>query len=273
MDERLLASMGQDLYSLSTFTLSLWLRPEALDGTPRRVVSKYTLHGDDPPWDLFVHTDNRLWVNPPNSNGMVRTTQTLRPARWHHIVMVYNDTLTGNNRVKLYINGEPEPMVSASATPLPALQGLDGAIDEVRAYRRALAPTEVTALHNYRFGYDFWINGYGNIDPDERGRDDDPDGDGSPNEYEYVAGTGADDSNSTFRFEAIHPSPTGSSSGRVLSWQSTTDRYYAVHVSTNLGTGFSPLIADLPATPPINVYTDNLSEGEAAFYQGRVERD
>ena len=45
----------------------------------------------------------------------------------------------------------------------------------------------------------------------------------------------------------------------VLRWFSASNHLYTLHYSTNLQSGFSVLQADILATPPVNVYTDNVS--------------
>ena len=52
---------------------------------------------------------------------------------------------------------------------------------------------------------------------------------------------------------------------------SITGRVYAVQQSTNLSSGFSALTTHLPATPPVNAYTDKTQNLEYRFY--RVEED
>jgi hypothetical protein len=54
--------------------------------------------------------------------------------------------------------------------------------------------------------------------------------------------------------------------GWWLRWESATNKSYEVLVSTNLSTGFRSLAADLPATPPRNVYLDATESQPARFY-------
>ena len=44
--------------------------------------------------------------------------------------------------------------------------------------------------------------------------------------------------------------------GTVVRWQSVSNKTYALHRSTNLVTGFSVVVSNLAASPPVNVYTD-----------------
>ena len=80
-------------------------------------------------------------------------------AGWVHIVGVSTGSL-GN--FKIYVNGVIDydnAMTSYDyqdsgtlilATSTPGVNCLDGSLDDVRLYRRALTQTEVTELYNYR---------------------------------------------------------------------------------------------------------------------------
>ncbi|MFH0878375.1 MAG: C1 family peptidase [Lentisphaerota bacterium] len=71
-------------------------------------------------------------------------------------------------------------------------------------------------------------------------------------------------------FPSFDPMPVpAASTNFIVQWASITDRIYAVHRSTNLMTGFVSLITNLPATPPMNTYTDKTQIGACRFY--RVE--
>jgi len=50
--------------------------------------------------------------------------------------------------------------------------------------------------------------------------------------------------------------------------QSATGRLYGVEAGTNLMTGFNLILgAYIPATPPVNVHTDNTAAAEQKFYR------
>jgi len=54
--------------------------------------------------------------------------------------------------------------------------------------------------------------------------------------------------------------------GWQVRWESATNKYYDLWVSTNLTSGFSPLATGLPATPPENVYGHESEPQPALFY-------
>lgn len=53
----------------------------------------------------------------------------------------------------------------------------------------------------------------------------------------------------------------------VLTWSSVPNHVYAVLQSTNLSGGFSPLATNIPATPPINSYTDSITGLASKFWK------
>ena len=61
--------------------------------------------------------------------------------------------------------------------------------------------------------------------------------------------------------------------GCELTWPSITNYTYEVHRATNDVAAFSLLDADLPAAPPVNVYTDIVHAAETpVFYRVRMQR-
>ncbi|MBN1269713.1 MAG: hypothetical protein JXB04_09010 [Kiritimatiellae bacterium] len=57
----------------------------------------------------------------------------------------------------------------------------------------------------------------------------------------------------------------------VVRWYSVDGKHYSIQRSTNLSGGFAPLDTNLPATAPLNVYTDAVDGVGSAFY--RVQLD
>ena len=53
----------------------------------------------------------------------------------------------------------------------------------------------------------------------------------------------------------------------VLRWTSASNQFYAVYASTNLIKGFSVLSSRLPATPPVNSYTDSVNNVKVKFWK------
>jgi hypothetical protein len=62
--------------------------------------------------------------------------------------------------------------------------------------------------------------------------------------------------------------PEVGTQGRVVvRWVSVTNHLYTVHHSTNLLTGFSVLQTGIPATPPLNTYTDTVNGAATKFWK------
>jgi hypothetical protein len=59
-------------------------------------------------------------------------------------------------------------------------------------------------------------------------------------------------------------SPAG---GFVVTWQSESNKIYLLARSTNLLDGFVGIASNIPAVPPLNVYTDSASTNAAGVYR------
>jgi hypothetical protein len=100
----------------------------------------------------------------------------------------------------------------------------------------------------------------------------DRDHDGMLNLDEYRAGT--DPTNPVSRLVLYQVAPNPAAAGEFLvTWQSATGRVYTVLGATNLtGSGFDLILrTNLPATPPMNVYTDVVEGAVQKFYRVKLE--
>jgi hypothetical protein len=52
---------------------------------------------------------------------------------------------------------------------------------------------------------------------------------------------------------------------------SVSNRLYALDCSTNLVGGFTAIETNVPATPPMNTYTDAVDRGANVFYRVEVK--
>jgi Concanavalin A-like lectin/glucanases superfamily/Bacterial Ig-like domain/Immunoglobulin I-set domain/Putative Ig domain len=141
------------------FTISLWFRTTS-PGSYQTLVGK---DGGDPYSVQF-----RLWnVNPATSlqgvngnqyGGQIATTPPLNNGQWHLATMVnFNDA--GTWRTRVYFNGGANftQFNTGAGGRVPNLlrigglsagwNGWAGQIDDLRIYRRALSPAEITTLH------------------------------------------------------------------------------------------------------------------------------
>jgi fibronectin type 3 domain-containing protein len=137
---------------LTAFSISYWVNYSCLPGIGANsyILSKgdnYASYMDQVPYFFFSEGSNVLSTN-----------SKVSPGKWYNIVATYDQ-----NFFKVYVNGKWEangvlnPVPAASADPLflgaSSLSGVvsnyfNGTLDDVRIYKRALAPSEVTELYN-----------------------------------------------------------------------------------------------------------------------------
>lgn len=144
--------------TLNDFTISAWVKPDALD-TWARV------------WDFGTNTSYNMFLTCKASDGYVRfaikagsseqqitTTSTLAIDKWSHVTV----TKSGNN-AKIYINSvevgsnnnmtltpadlgyTAQNYVGKSQWPDPLLKGT---VDELQIYNRAMSKTEIIGIMN-----------------------------------------------------------------------------------------------------------------------------
>jgi len=83
---------------------------------------------------------------------------------------------------------------------------------------------------------------------------------------EYLAGTNPTNSSSLLQLQNIQPAGNGS---MALNWQSVAHKYYTLETSTNL-VNWMPIAQNLPATSPLNQYTNFASVPGTSFYRVSV---
>ena len=96
----------------------------------------------------------------------------------------------------------------------------------------------------------------------------DADGDHMSNYGEFRAGTDPRDATSVWEGQAEFGPDEHH---LVVSWPSIENRTYRVNRSTNLLEGFQIIATNIPACPPINVYTDAVNDTERVYYRPSVE--
>lgn len=129
-------------------------------------------------------------------------------------------------------------------------------------------------IHTVRWSYE--KDGFGSVGSDAAWLDNvlwtldvsDKDEDGMLDWMESIAGTGLTDSNSIFVVSAIGKADVPDAV--AISWESFTGRVYSVEIATNTTAGFTPLVSNLPSTPPLNVYTASLGQAEVAYFRVKV---
>jgi hypothetical protein len=99
----------------------------------------------------------------------------------------------------------------------------------------------------------------------------DRDNDGLSDGRELVAGTCPTDAQSVFKITSATRTAAG---GWAIKWTSASNRLYTLQRGTNLlnTAGFTNLLLDITATPPVNTCTDLPPAGGAFFYRVRVRQ-
>ncbi|MGD9611538.1 MAG: Calx-beta domain-containing protein [Kiritimatiellia bacterium] len=113
---------------------------------------------------------------------------------------------------------------------------------------------------------EWWLAGHGFSNDFDLAELTDLDFDGMPAWQEFRANTDPGSDLSLLQIEEIAPATDGNET--VLRWQSASNRVYSVWRSAALPDGFGLLVAtNLPADPPLNVYTDRIDGAATRFYR------
>lgn len=156
------------LHGTTGLTMSAWVRPTALNGVDSNgIISKRLDKNEQSEYGLFIWTGNKVWVDLGDSDRYSGRA-TLTNDQWTQLTAVFDSTLTGNDRVRLFINGVSDPLdhanigmlgatlpaydspVHLGCTPAPksmTQQTLRGQLDDVTIWNRALSDDEIAALY------------------------------------------------------------------------------------------------------------------------------
>jgi len=97
----------------------------------------------------------------------------------------------------------------------------------------------------------------------------DEDGDGMSDGAELYAGSNPSDIDSLFTTTAQYNTTDGGDEV-VITWMSVSNKFYSLYHVADLQTGFTGIASHLPATPPVNSYTDRV-DCAISFYRLEVE--
>lgn len=259
-------------------------------------------------WELEVSTwamppNVSTWILKPEWPGYAAApgTSILVPSNtWHHVALVRS-----GNVMSCYCDGALNSCGTNTAygadfqnayplriaQPIFASCGFSGSIDELRlvgtgrsaAWVRAeylnvvsngMATGYGPAVSLYMTPWEEWRFAHFTAsqlaDPGISGDVADPDLDGMKNNDEYLAGTNPTDPASCLVLPSagVNPEIPGQF---LVSWESVSNRVYALQATTNLADGFDvDLGTNIPATPAVNVYTDDMVNAVRKFYRVKV---
>lgn len=161
VDESVIMSDVSTVSSLTTLTVAAWVNFDIVPpaGTLEIICAKASSFASDYEFALYysdVGADEGFLfgINGNSSDTEVSGATPATVSTWHHVCGVYD----GSN-MHIYLDGSSDatPVARTAATPNTALSlrigsrtadsnPLDGLIDDVRVYNRALTATEVAGL-------------------------------------------------------------------------------------------------------------------------------
>jgi hypothetical protein len=148
-------SLGTSLQLLDDSSLVFWIKPNAITG--RHTFMQYELYDK---WGAMnVEPDGAVrfyWGKQAGGYGSITSKTLLSTGNYYHVVLVRDHQ---NQVYQIYIDGlldaeiaVAETQAVASSTALEFGQGyagrLNGELDEIAFYSRALGPIEISDLHN-----------------------------------------------------------------------------------------------------------------------------
>jgi hypothetical protein len=160
---------NSQLAGITALTAAFWVNFSAFGASSRAIISKW---GGSLPTQCFLVSQESgghilFAAFDGSDNYQVKQTTPSIPSTgdWHHVACVFSAPTT----TIIYFDGTPQSLTSdvnnpvaslpSSSTDLTvgcnaeeSLPSINGSIDEVPVYNRALSPTEVTALYNFTGG-------------------------------------------------------------------------------------------------------------------------
>lgn len=147
----------------TAFTLSYWFKVNTINGAG--LVSKRTNFNDNNSYSTFLQTDARLNVDIDSNNDRFTSNTAFATGIWYHVAVVYDGALAAASRARLYVNGVLDVTADETSASIPnntstlkvgilnvgTTAFLDGVVDDVRFYRRALPASEVAAIVDGNF--------------------------------------------------------------------------------------------------------------------------
>ena len=138
-------------------------------------------------------------------------------------------------------------------------------MNQPRAVRAAFVEDQVTSGTPL-----WWLAQYGWTNNPDAWSLADSDGDGMTNWQEEAAGT--DPTNWSSKLTVTNAVLGAVGGGQVVSWPSVPGRVYGIERCSELvSCGFISIVSNVPAMPPVNVYTDSFS-GTRVFYRVKVSK-
>ena len=147
-------TVSSNALNINTISLSAWIKLSSLSGY-QQIISNYST--DNKGWGFRINDGGRLAYT--TEVGVIIGTTVLSIETWYNVVCTVSSS---DNSTKLYINGSLDGSTTYTASLYGAsntnfhigsfgnvdVQYLNGSIDQVRIFDRAITSTEVTTLYN-----------------------------------------------------------------------------------------------------------------------------
>lgn len=143
----------------AALTMTAWIFPTSVGVGAQGIIAKRTAFDVDSAYGMFIDTDGELYIDIDTSNNRFSANTVFANNSWYHVAVVFDGTLSAEQRVRVYVNGVLDITASESSSTIPAYtsnlnvgllpnggEGFVGTIDEVSVWTRALEPTEIATL-------------------------------------------------------------------------------------------------------------------------------
>lgn len=149
------------LENRQNYTIAFWFKPTNLNGSRQGLIAKRLAEDDNQTFDVYLHTNNKIYVDIDGSNDKFATYTEFENNKWYHIVLTFDGTAPQGTRARIYVNGALDIASSETSTVIPnytaplRIGSLDasnnynftGQIDEVAIWKQTLTQTEIRYMH------------------------------------------------------------------------------------------------------------------------------
>ena len=159
---------NDDITSTNKISISAWIKINNIPSNKVAIISGHygNNNGYDDPFYLGIESDGSIKFSVEHSNqdgSSIVSNSQISTKQWFHVVAIYDYSLSANNQ-KLFINSTQESYADFNKTLSPYSHDIsigaeithyspiqryviDGLIDEVRIYNRALSESEIQELY------------------------------------------------------------------------------------------------------------------------------
>lgn len=147
----------------NAFTLAFWVRANSLNTVG--LVSKRNSNTSNNAFTTYFTSNGRLNVDIDTNNNRFASNTVFSTGKWYHVALVFDGSLAAAQRATLYVNGVLDKVATESSATIANYSSslklglrhtgdtrwFNGNLDDVRLYRRALNPAEISAIASAGF--------------------------------------------------------------------------------------------------------------------------